>query len=339
MSNSLKGLLSLIMMISVFILASIPAYADSTIDLSGEISLKNGVPYFWNESWFNQTLNQIESNLYSKGYTDSNTNSLGKSIGVATYESSKNKPRDITVFFDLSSKKPSSISIIYSSDSDTYNSIANGLDSILGESVYHEASQEKNGGYTIEYAEHLTWSGNGYSYKINAEGGEKLSGLYQVQTGKCPFVLSITPDGSTPATKEDTSSRASVAALENAINSIVNSASSSSSTPQKLDITISSVKIGKDSIGTPQVHIVFKNTSPSKSIDRIDFAVRCFDAYGTELLPYGFYRWTDCFYDDKELRPGKTTPTDWRWTIYGVDGTKSVRIAITKYHTTDGKTV
>lgn len=111
-----------------------------------------------------------------------------------------------------------------------------------------------------------------------------------------------------------------------------------SSEPVVLDVSIDSIKIGENSIGTPEVYVVLKNCSADLTIDRVDFLVKCYDAYGDLIKPYGRYTYTSCFYDDK-IKPGYKSPSHWRWTLYDCDGTDSVNIAIEKYHATDGTTV
>lgn len=106
-----------------------------------------------------------------------------------------------------------------------------------------------------------------------------------------------------------------------------------------LEVSIRNVKFGKNSIGTPKIYVQFKNTSAAKTIDRIDFAVECYDVYGSVVKGYGYYDYTECYYDDSRIAPGKTTPSDYYWTLYGFDETYKAKIAITRYHTTNGETV
>ena len=109
--------------------------------------------------------------------------------------------------------------------------------------------------------------------------------------------------------------------------------------PVVLDVSISSVKIDDNSIGSPEIYVVLKNDSSTLTIDRIDFRIKCFDAYGDLIKLYNRYTYSSCFYDDSLLKPGSKTPASHRWTIYDGDGTKSVKVAIEKYHATDGTVV
>ena len=318
-----------LIVLALFLMTSLPlcTFAESPISITDTYALVDKLPHFYGDPWFTQSISQIENTLHAKGYTDSFTNSLGKSLGVLSYESDNLKPKKTTILFDLATNSPTNISLSYSASANIYEQIYNGLNAVLGEAIYQEAYKESNSAYTIEYAEALTWSGEGFEYKLNGEGSQTVPGLYQIQTGKSPFVLSIAID------------KNSVSNKTKSLLSSITTTPSPTSMPVTVNIEIASVSFGKDSIGTPQVYVTFKNTSNSESIDRIDFAIKCYDAYGTEIKPYGFYSRTDNFFDEQIIHPGKRTPSDWRWTIYGVDGMKSIDIAILKYHTTNGRTI
>lgn len=109
--------------------------------------------------------------------------------------------------------------------------------------------------------------------------------------------------------------------------------------PVALDVAVDSVRIDRNSAGTTLVFVVFKNKSSTLSIDRIDFNVRCYDAYGDVIKKYGRNEILPCFYDGSVLNPSAKSHSDHRWTLYGTDGTKEVDIAIAKYHATDGTTI
>lgn len=108
-------------------------------------------------------------------------------------------------------------------------------------------------------------------------------------------------------------------------------------TPRPLKVSIYSVDIRRNSIGAPTVYVSFMNDG-AVSVDRIDFAVECYDAYGQKVKGYDYYDYTTCFFDSKVIKPNQHSSLDYYWTLNGFDGTKSVRIAITKYHCTDGTT-
>lgn len=110
-------------------------------------------------------------------------------------------------------------------------------------------------------------------------------------------------------------------------------------TPVKIDVTISSVRFGQDAIGTTELYIRFTNEHASETIDRVDFTAKCYDSYGELIKGYGVYEGSNMFFEAQSIRPGKTTSSDYYYTMYGFDGIKSVSIAIQKYHTKSGRTV
>ena len=73
------------------------------------------------------------------------------------------------------------------------------------------------------------------------------------------------------------------------------------------------------------------------TVDRSDFLVIGYNRYGERIDYYGSN--TFSFYTDEELKPGKTTPQDYYYTQSALNEATKIRIAIEKYHTTDGKTV
>lgn len=328
-----KSVCTLILFAALAIIPSLILTSDAkaSSEITENFSLVESKPQFFGKLWFEKTVPQIEKDIFAAGYSASAINSMGKKIGVISYENANYQPTKISVIFNTSTQMPTSISYTYAADKEAYAQLYAGMNENLGEADYQEAYSEKRNTYSLEHGEALLWQGTDYRFKLNAEGGETLSGIYQVQTGRSPFVFTASYNKN----------------MKDAINKADGLISSVRATPNPtakprpvhLEVEIASVRIGEDTIGNPEIYVVFKNTSKTETIDRIDFSVRCYDAYGAEIKPYGFYDWTDNFYDDKELRPGKTTSSDWRWTIYGVEGTKSVKIAITKYHTTSGKAV
>lgn len=112
---------------------------------------------------------------------------------------------------------------------------------------------------------------------------------------------------------------------------------SSAAAPVELNLRIESVIIKQNSIGLPELYARFTNTG-SSSIDRFDFLVECYDRYGDVIKSHGVYDYSSCYFEDSILAPNASSPKDYYWTLYGCNGTVSVKIAITKYHTTNGQT-
>lgn len=100
---------------------------------------------------------------------------------------------------------------------------------------------------------------------------------------------------------------------------------------------ISSIQLTTNSIGTPRAYIRIMNTS-RKTIDRVDFTVYCYDAYGRQIKGYNYYTHQANWYDGY-IYPGEESPSNHYWDLYGFDGTRTVLVTITKYHCTDGTTV
>lgn len=47
-------------------------------------------------------------------------------------------------------------------------------------------------------------------------------------------------------------------------------------------------------------------------------------------MGYGRYEYCECYYDT-DLSSGSSTPSDWRWPLYGFDEAVSFNVAISKY--------
>ncbi len=103
------------------------------------------------------------------------------------------------------------------------------------------------------------------------------------------------------------------------------------------EISIVSTKLKSSSV-VPELFIIFQNNS-STPVDRIDFDVKCYDAYGVTIKSYGYYDWSSCFYDATTIKKGQKTRSDYRWYMTGYDGIKEVEIAVTRYHKTDGTVI
>ena len=97
--------------------------------------------------------------------------------------------------------------------------------------------------------------------------------------------------------------------------------------------------MGKDAIGTPQVCVTVKNSSKVKTIDAFDFEVHCYNTYGELAKGYSTYTAFKGIYQDGKIAPGKSSKSDWRWTLYGFDTTTNAEVALTRLHTTDGETI
>lgn len=103
-------------------------------------------------------------------------------------------------------------------------------------------------------------------------------------------------------------------------------------------LEITEVKLGENSIGTTEISFAISNTG-EVGIEAVDICVEVRDAYGETIKPYGRYSFYNLTYQEDTIEPGKSTPPEWTWTLYGADNIKTARVAVQKYHTTDGNTV
>lgn len=107
--------------------------------------------------------------------------------------------------------------------------------------------------------------------------------------------------------------------------------------PPKQDISVESIKMGSDSIGTSELSVVFKNNL-STTVDRLDFYVMCLDTYGEIMQAYNAYGVTSLSFD-YNIESGEKTSDNWRWKLYGLGSINTVMVSVYKYHTVDGQTV
>ena len=101
-------------------------------------------------------------------------------------------------------------------------------------------------------------------------------------------------------------------------------------------LEVCSITLSRNTIG-PFAYIQIANNL-SVAVDRVDFTVYCYDAYGRQIKGYDYYTHDDDWYDGLIL-PGGKSPSDHYWSLYGYDGVRTIVVTITKYHTADGRTV
>ena len=103
-------------------------------------------------------------------------------------------------------------------------------------------------------------------------------------------------------------------------------------------LEVYNVQLKSNLIGTPELYARFKNNG-DKEIDAFSFYVESINNYGEVVKPYGLHDYSSFIYQEGVIKPGESTIDRAYWTIYGADTTKTIRIAVYKYHTTDGTTV
>lgn len=276
------------------------------------------------QDMFSRTINSIETDLLSIGYHESNANTMGKALGFfAAYTSSEIQPIEFAFNYGAD-KKPTQISITYSRDSNAYMVLKQNLIDLLGEPTKQEEYKEKQNGYTLTHKEALKWYGKEFTAQIHCPGNGITTTIAEIESGKSDFILQLTLGENRTA---------AIVAPTNTPKPTIRP------TPMKLDVSVYSISGDRNSIGTTEIYVQFWNNHASKSIDRIDFIVKCYDTYGSLIKGNGVYDNAACYYDDTTLKPGKATSNNIRWTLYGFDGTKKIEIAINKYHFVSGETV
>lgn len=281
------------------------------------------------ETWFGADINEVEKMIKDSGYQDDDLNALiGRSLGFLTYTSAKQQAKSISLFVNKDTSIVNRVSLTYNPDKEVFSAISEQLESELGEPRLRAAYVGEYMGQTATFSEALIWQKDNLEISIYASGdaGDD-SDIYHVQNGKALFVLNIEEPSDEDSAKEIVSEAVEILVTP-----------TPKPVPVDMKVAVYSVNIGKNSIGTPDIEVRFINNE-SSSVDRIDFAIRGYDAYGKLVKGYGVYDYTTCFYDNKPIAKGKTSESGWSWTLYGFDGIKTVEIAITSYHTTSGKSV
>jgi len=270
------------------------------------------------------------------GYKEASTNALGKALGFLSYESSDKIPMAFSMKFNGGDTKLQQIALTFAADTDMFSTIRDNINFLLGKSDFREAYTEKTATYVATYGEALIWSGYGYRFEIHGIGnsnGAPMATIADIESGISPFILTISantvPQGSTDAN----------AYPQQQATPTITPKPTPKPTPMKLSVVVNSLSLGSNSIGTPRMFLSFKNNETSASVDRVDFRIECFDAYGNTIRQYGHQQYINGFFDSVTIKAGKASSKDYYWDLYGLEGTKSIRIAITKYHTTAGKTV
>lgn len=281
------------------------------------------------ETWFGADVNDVENVLKDAGYQEDYLNALiGRSIGFLTYTSTKSPAKTISLFINKDTSLVNRVSLMYNPDKEVFSDLSEKLESTLGEPTLRAAYVGEYMGQTATFSEALVWQKDNLEITIYASGdSENDTDIYHVQNGKATFVLNIQDPSIEDPAKEE---------LSEAIEILITPTPKPAALEMK--VAVYSVNVGKNSIGSPDIEVRFINNE-SSSVDRIDFAIRGYDAYGKIVKGYGVYDYTTCFYDNKPIAKGKISESGWSWTLYGFDGIKTIEIAIISYHMTSGKSV
>lgn len=109
----------------------------------------------------------------------------------------------------------------------------------------------------------------------------------------------------------------------------------------KIPLILTRVKVGRNSIESPEVFLSVKNVSSNTDVIAFTFATRCYDAYGNLLKAHGFGDTTEYWiWQEGVIRAGKSWSSDWwRWTLYGFDTAYTIEVWLTDIQTSDGRTI
>jgi len=108
----------------------------------------------------------------------------------------------------------------------------------------------------------------------------------------------------------------------------------------KYQAVLENVRVGHNSIGSPEVYVKVRNTGEKNNIVAFTFATKCYDAYGNLLKAHGFGDTEEAWiWQEGSIKPGKTNTDDnWCWTLYGFDTAYRIEVWLTHYRTSDGLT-
>lgn len=101
-------------------------------------------------------------------------------------------------------------------------------------------------------------------------------------------------------------------------------------------LTIQKVKLSVK-YSTLNLEVTVKNTSKSVTVDAYDLVAYGYDAYG-EIVQYMTSDRVPLT-SQETIKPGKTSPSGYAWQLYTMDSVKTFKVAVARYHTTDGQTV
>lgn len=106
---------------------------------------------------------------------------------------------------------------------------------------------------------------------------------------------------------------------------------------KQADLSVYSITLKKDLLGYYEAYIRIRNNL-NVAVDRVDFTIYCYDAYGNHLYQYDYYAYLNCCYDGI-ISAGGLSPSNHYWWLNGFEGVYKIYVTIWKYHTVDGRTV
>ena len=290
-----------------------------TLVISKNIELSNVY------NWFGKRVEDVGKEVEKLGYIANPDNEKGVFRNVFwEYSSNLFVPKSITLIFNTEGRDVNRITFEYDNDANLFSEIRQSLTEIFGKPSYQEYKEENDGRWkTITY-ESLTWKGNEFSYAIGFpnKGDGNRGSLRDAEKGYAGFTINIIPSN-----KE---------ASKNTPKPAITPKPTATPRPVYVEVSIESVDIKTTRYGTKEFYIRLKNNS-SVSIDRVDFYVQAYNAYGERIENYGKYIYG--FYCEELIKPGKMTPKDYYYTHLMLNEAVKLKIAIVKYHRSDGQTI
>ena len=274
-------------------------------------------------AWFGKTMNELEKELLAAGYQADSGNGTGFLADIVRkYGNQALCPAEVSLWMDSDTKQISWVGLGFQKSPAMFSQICQSMTLVFGEPTFVESREDKQERVVVTYPEAYVWEGDSVEYNLLGQNrSEKVLGTIEdAQKGITGFTLRIFekhPEAPTP-------------------NPTVKPKPTATPKPVNVQVSVNSVEIKDTRYGTREFYIRFKNNG-KVTVDRIDFLVIGYNRYGERIDYYGSN--TFSFYTDEELKPGKTKPQDYYYTQSALNEATKIKIAIEKYHTTDGKTV
>ncbi len=256
--------------------------------------------------WINMTITEAIQQLTERKYEKAEPSNAFPDFKA--YEN-KNEPVErIFLAFDEETFYVTNVAMYCKADKSAKDTVSS-LNELYGDSI--KGLAPSLGGNSF------FWFGDKYAYVINSEGS-----LEDVVDGKQQYAF-IVSSNNTNTSEESADNKPTPSPQPTAkITS---------------EITVKSARLERNSAGTDLAYISLRNNS-RYPVDRVDFYVKCFDAYNNQIKGYGIYDVSSCFYDEV-IQAYSYVDSDIYWGLYGFTGTKWIEVAIISYHFCNGETV
>ena len=276
---------------------------------------------------FGKRVEDIVETVENLGYEPNPENETGILKNAAwEFTSDSLEPFSIVAWFNTEGRDVTRFVYKYSPDAELFKQIRESLNMLFGEATYQDYREERSEKRITITAESLSWKGVGIVFSIGFQknnDGERGT-LKAAEAGLCGFSVGIMPYEETNEKQPKETPEPTATAKP-------------TNTPEPVNVEIAVEKVTiKQRNSTREFYIRLKNNS-NVTIDRVDFVVIGYNRYGEQLTRYNIDR--VLFYYDDQVKPGKTTPENWRYSHYLLNEATKIKIAIQKYHFIDGRTI